>query len=125
MTGLDLNQLFNIAQATDLLDLVEVSLHQAHQSKAAGVLMKLQQDCGIATDRAMSGADDIAAGPESAKLIAAYIPPTKERITDFTLHLEEKLSNALLYKRYVDFLDASGLSTHTPAPILSKKNFTP
>jgi hypothetical protein len=125
MTGLDLNQLFDIAQAKDLLDLIDFSLHQAHQSEAAEALMKLQQDCGVAIDRAMSGADDIAAGPESAKIIAAYIPPTKERITDFSRDLEEKLSNAPLFKKYIDFLDASGLSTHAPAPTLSKKSLNP
>lgn len=125
MTELDLNQLFDIAQATDLLDLVEISLCQAHQREAAEVLVKLQQDCGIAIDQAMNGAGDIAAGPESAKLIAAYRPPTKERITDFSRGLEEKLSNASLYKKYVAFLDESGLSTHAPLSTLSKQNFTP
>jgi hypothetical protein len=73
----------------------------------------------------MNGLDSIAAGPESAKLIAAYRPPTKERFIDFSRGLEEKLSNPSLYKKYVAFLDESGLSTHVPPPALSKKNFTP
>ena len=125
MTELNLNQLFDVAQATDLLDAVEHALRQTNHNQVADELVKLQQDCGIAIDQEINGTTEIAAGPESAKLIAAYVPPTIERISDLSRHLEEKLTNPPLYKNYVAFLDTSTLSMAPPARSKPRQSFKP
>tara|TARA_R110002124_G_scaffold64985_2_gene177524 strand:- start:326155 stop:326400 length:246 start_codon:yes stop_codon:yes gene_type:complete len=74
MTELNLNQLFDIVHASNLLDSIEESLRLSGQNDAADTLVKLQQDCAVAIDQEMSGHDSIPAGPESARFIATYSP---------------------------------------------------
>lgn len=81
--GMELDDLFAIAEAEPLLGRIEVSLRQAGQPAMADQLLKLQQDVGLEIDREMGGAsgDTPPVGPQTAQLAKAYEPVTVERVS--------------------------------------------
>ncbi|MDP2204722.1 MAG: hypothetical protein Q8K65_00265 [Alphaproteobacteria bacterium] len=78
----DLDRLWVIAESAPFLDSVEKALRQDAKAALADQLNKLQQDAGLAIDREMGGwrDGDVAPGPETAALRAAYEPVTAERL---------------------------------------------
>ncbi len=76
-----LASLYAIAEAGPMLDKTEQSLRASGNIEQADALVKLQQDVGIAIDRAISGpAPRPEAGPQTSRLEAAYEPVTQERL---------------------------------------------
>lgn len=78
----DLDRLWVIAESAPFLDGVENALRRDAKDALADQLNKLQQDAGLAIDREMGGwhDGDVAPGPATAALRAAYEPVTTARL---------------------------------------------
>jgi hypothetical protein len=91
----DLDRLWVIAESAPFLDRIENTLRRDAKVALADQLNKLQQDAGLAIDREMGGwhDGDVAPGPETAALRAAYEPVTAERLgllRQISPHLESE-----------------------------------
>lgn len=78
----DLDRLWVIAENAPFLDGVENILRREGKGALADQINKLQQDVGLAIDREMGGwhDGDVAPGPATAALRAAYEPVTMARL---------------------------------------------
>lgn len=80
MTGLNLDQLFYLAQESRVLDECEDDLRKSNHSEIADQFLKLQQDVGVAIDRETNpDFHSVAPGSQSALLRKNFEEVTTER----------------------------------------------
>lgn len=118
MPALDLDQLFALAEASPALDEAEAALRAQGLTTEADALLKLQEDTGVAIDREMNGYDpaEPAPGPESARLNAAYLPVTAERL-DTLRQARQKLPEGTAKTNVTSLMTALNMDIRTfPVP---------
>lgn len=77
---IDLDILFLLAENEPLWSEIEGELRATGLDERANFLLKLQQDAGLEIEWEMNGKDEVAPGPETARLWAAYEPLSLARL---------------------------------------------
>ena len=120
MSQLDLNTLFQIAEASDLFDRVEAQMRAAGHTSVADEIVKLQQDAGLEINREMTGPDEEPApGPETAALRAAYRPTSPERLKALIINMTGSMPDSPDVQKVItgfDSLFATPISPSNPLP---------
>lgn len=120
MKPLNLDELFIIAEATPVLEQVEAALRQSGSAETADRLNKLMQDTGVKIDREMRGFEEneLAPGPQTAALNAAYEPVNSGRLSVL-------LDAAALLAGHDALESLNGVMQSLPVPVSSSNTDSP